>query len=77
MTEIEARVADLIKFSSNQKPIDFEDAFKAILQDRVASAIEDKKQEIAMNMFGNPSDNETDDEIETDEVEDQEDGEDA
>ena len=77
MTEIEARVADLIKFSSNQKPIDFEDAFKAILQDRVASAIEGKKQEIAMNMFGNPSDNETDDEIETDEVEDQEDGEDA
>lgn len=77
MTEIEARVADLIKFSSNQKPIDFEDAFKAILQDRVASAIEGKKQEIAMNMFGNPSDNETDVEIETDEVEDQEDGEDA
>jgi hypothetical protein len=77
MTEIEAQVADLIKFSSNQKPIDFEDAFKAVLRDRVASAIEDKKQEIAMNMFGNPSDNETDVEIETDEVEDQEDGEDA
>jgi len=76
MTEIEARVADLIKFSSNQKPIDFEDAFKAILQDRVASAIEGKKQEIAMNMFGNRSD-ETEEDFETEEVEDQEDGEDA
>jgi len=76
MTEIEARVADLIKFSSNQKPIDFEDAFKAILQDRVASAIEGKKQEIAMNMFGNRYD-ETEEDFETEEVEDQEDGEDA
>jgi hypothetical protein len=78
MTEIEARVADLIKFSSNQKPIDFEDAFKAILQDKVTSAIEGKKQQMAMNMFVNPSDDyETEEEIETDEVEDQEDGEDA
>jgi hypothetical protein len=78
MTEIEARVADLIKFSSNQKPIDFEDAFKAVLQDRVASAIEGKKQQMAMNMFGNPSDDyETEEDLETDEVEDQEDGEDA
>ena len=76
MTEIEARVADLIKFSSNQKPIDFEDAFKAVLQDRVASAIEGKKQEIAMNMFGNRSD-ETEEDFETEEVEDQEYGEDA
>lgn len=82
MTEIEARVADLIKFSSNQKPIDFEDAFKAVIQNKVASAIENKKNEIAQNMFGNPSDEvETDDEyeddIETDEIEDQEDGETA
>jgi hypothetical protein len=78
MTEIEARVADLIKFSSNQKPIDFEDAFKAVIQNKVAAAIENKKNEIAQNMFGNPSDEvETDDDIETDEVEDQEDGEDA
>jgi hypothetical protein len=78
MTEIEARVADLIKFSSNQKPIDFEDAFKAVIQNKVAAAIENKKNEIAQNMFGNPSDEvETDDDIKTDEVEDQEDGEDA
>ena len=78
MTEIEARVADLIKFSSIQKPIDFEDAFKAILQDKVTSAIEGKKQQMAMNMFVNPSDDyETEEELETDEVEDQEYGEDA
>jgi hypothetical protein len=82
MTDIEARVADLIKFSSNQKPIDFEDAFRAVIHDKVTSAIEAKKQEIAMNMFNSPSDEaDLDSEEETDnediEVEDQEDGETA
>ena len=58
MTEIEARVADLINFSSNQKPIEFEDAFKAILQTKVGSAIENKKVEVAQRMFAawDPSD---------------------
>jgi hypothetical protein len=91
MTEIETRVADLINFSSNQKPVDFEDSFKAIMQSRVAAAIETKKQEIAQAMFNNPSndidiedeseaedhqDLETDNE-EQEETEDQEDGETA
>lgn len=89
MTEIEARVADLINFSSNQKPVDFQDAFKSIMQSRVAAAIETKKQEIAQAMFNDPSnDIETEDESEyeddqdletdnedTEEIEDQEDGE--
>lgn len=58
MTEIEARVADLINFSSNQKPIDFEDAFKSILQTKVGSAIENMKAEVAQRMFATwePSD---------------------
>jgi hypothetical protein len=79
MTEIEARVADLINFSSNQKPIEFEDAFKSILQTRVAAAIENKKTEIAQMMFNSPADEAEVEDIETDnedtEVEDQEDGE--
>lgn len=58
MTEIEARVADLINFSSNQKPIDFGDAFKSILQSKVGSAIENRKAEVAQRMFSawDPSD---------------------
>lgn len=51
MTEIEARVADLINFSSNQKPIDFGDAFKSIMNDKVGAAIENRKAEVAQRMF--------------------------
>jgi hypothetical protein len=74
MTEIEARVADLINFSSNHKPIDFEDAFKSILQNKVSSAIENKKTEVAQRMFAtsNPSDDvESEEELEDIETEDQ------
>lgn len=62
MTEIGARVADLINFSSNQKPLEFETTFKEILQDRIANAIENKKTEIASKMFNAP-------EVESDEEE--------
>jgi len=70
MTEIEARVADLINFSSNQKPIDFEDAFKSILQNKVGSAIENKKVEVAQRMFAawDPSDD-----VESEEYEEEQD----
>jgi len=63
MTEIEARVADLINFSSNQKPIEFADAFKNILQVKVGNAIEAKKAEIAQTMFVS-RDQEAEDELE-------------
>ena len=69
MTEIEARVADLINFSSNQKPIDFQDAFNSILQNKVASAIENRKAEVAQRMFNTWSveeDQESEDEIDDD-----------
>jgi hypothetical protein len=82
MTEIEARVADLINFSSNQKPIEFEDAFKSVIHAKVAAAIEDKKAEIAQRMFTPPSDeSESEEEFENEiedtetEYEDDEDGE--
>ena len=84
MTEIEARVADLINFSSGQKPIEFEDMFKRVMQDRVATAIDNKKIEMASKMFSgqevdaDEAEDETDEDQETEEdieVEDQEDGE--
>lgn len=82
MTEISARVADLINFSSNQKPLEFAAAFKEILQDKVAAAIDTRKMEIAGRMFNAPEaeDDVEDQEQETDsesevEAEEQEDGE--
>lgn len=77
MSEISARIVDLINFSSNQKPLEFEGSFKEILQNKVADAIENKKLEIASRMFNAPEEN-NDEEIETDseeETEEQEDGE--
>lgn len=56
MSDIGAKVADLINFSSNQKPLEFETTFKEILQDRIANAIENKKIEIASKMFNAPDD---------------------
>jgi len=54
MTNIEYRLSDLINFSSNQKPIEFETAFKDLLTGKVEAAINDKKVDIAQSMF-NPS----------------------
>ena len=43
MTEIEYRIADLINFSSTQKPIEFGQAFNEIMSTKVADIIADKK----------------------------------
>lgn len=77
MTETEAKIVDLINFSSKQKPIEFEATFKELIQDRVASAIENKKIEIAKTMYSAPE-FDSEEELETEseeETEEQEDGE--
>lgn len=77
MTETEAKIVDLINFSSKQKPIEFEATFKELIQDRVASAIENKKIEIAKTMYSAPE-IDSEEELETEseeETEEQEDGE--
>lgn len=51
MTEIEYRLADLVNFSSNQKPLEFEAVFASILQDKLQAAVDDRKIEIAQTMF--------------------------
>lgn len=62
MSDVSAKIADLIHFSSGQKPLEFETTFKDLLQDKVAAAIENKKLEIASKMFNAP-------EVENDEEE--------
>jgi hypothetical protein len=62
MTEIEYRLADLINFSSSQKPIEFGDAFKSIITDRISSAIEAQKADIAKSIFNDGPEDDEDDE---------------
>jgi hypothetical protein len=42
---------DLVKFSLNQQPIEFENAFNSLMVDRLATAINDKKTEMAQTIF--------------------------
>lgn len=44
-------IGDLIKFSVDQKPLEFEQAYTDIVLDRIHSAVEAKKIEIATTMF--------------------------
>ena len=63
MTDIEYRVADLINFSSNQKPIDFEQAFKNVINTKVSDAIEAKKAAVAQFMFAADDKDEVEEDI--------------
>lgn len=45
-------VNDLLKYSFEQKPVDFEHAFNSIMVDKLAAAIDDRKLSIAQRMFG-------------------------
>ena len=67
MTEIEYRLADLINFSSSQKPVEFADAFKSIITDRISSAIEAQKANIAKSIFNDGPEDEDDDDFFDDE----------
>jgi len=44
-------VTDLISNAFDQKPIEFENTFSSLMVDRLRSAVETKKQEIATSMF--------------------------
>lgn len=45
-------ISDLIVSAIDQKPNDFEAAFNDLIIDRIRSAVEDKKIEIAQQMYG-------------------------
>lgn len=44
-------LTNLISATVEQKPIDFEDAFKSILINKINHAVEARKTELAQNMF--------------------------
>lgn len=64
MAEIQHTLADLIQFSSDQKPIEFGAAFNSLIAAKIDSAIGTKKIEVAQRMF-NPSLDSDDGQIET------------
>jgi hypothetical protein len=66
MAEIQHTLADLIRFSSEQKPLEFGNAFGALIAPKIDTAINAKKIEVAQSMFnGNSSesDESTDEEL--------------
>ena len=52
-------VEDLIASALDQKPNEFEDTFNSLVLDRIQSAVEARKQEIASSMFTNSIEVET------------------
>ena len=53
MTEINKYdIEDLIAASSSQKPIEFEQAFGDLIVSRLQTAINDKKIQVAQQMYG-------------------------
>ena len=45
-------VADIIQQAFNNRPQGVEDAFNNVIQQKMADAIETRRQEIAQNMYG-------------------------
>lgn len=66
MAEIEYTLADLIRFSSEQKPLEFGTAFNSLLASKISDEIDAKKVEVAQHMF-NPSLDNDDNESEQEE----------
>jgi hypothetical protein len=65
-------ISDLVVSAIEQKPLDFESAFNDLIVDRLHTAIENKKIEIAQNMYNyqpeiNYDDSETEQEYESEE----------
>ena len=63
-------VIDLVKYASENKPVDFTTALNNILGQKALDALADRKQEIAANLFRDNDSEETEEE-QTDEPVDQ------
>jgi hypothetical protein len=52
MTEDKYDITDLISNALEQKPIDFESAFNDLIVNKLQGAINDKKIDVARQMYG-------------------------
>lgn len=68
--ETQVSVTDLLNFAHQQKPTDFEDAFKSIMADKMVAAIDAKKVEIASSLYSSAEEtNDEEETVEADELE--------
>ncbi len=65
--EMAYSIQDLVKFSYEQKPVDFEQAFNSLLSNKIADAVDVKKLEVAQNMFNTEKDINTEQDSDTEE----------
>jgi len=54
-------MSDLVVAAAQQKPLDFENAFNDLIVDRISTAINDKKIQIAQQMYGYNADSSDED----------------
>jgi hypothetical protein len=45
---------DLVKFSAEQKPLEFQQAFDDLIIGKIQAAVDNKKLEIAQSIFNTP-----------------------
>lgn len=70
--ENEVSVQDLISLSYEQKPLDFQNAFDTLIAGKIATAIDNRKMEIAQSMFSDLPPSEDYEEYEESELEQEE-----
>lgn len=63
-------LSDLVVSAIEQKPLDFETAFNDIIVDRIRDAVENKKIEIAQQMYNYEPDDDADTEETEEDIED-------
>jgi hypothetical protein len=56
-------ISDLLKTAIDKAPTDFADQFNTIVGARIAAALEDKKIEFAQAIYGEPSTDDSDEEV--------------
>jgi len=65
--EMAYSIQDLVKYSYEQKPVDFEQAFNSLLSNKIADAVDVKKLEVAQNMFNTEEEINTEQDSDTEE----------
>lgn len=58
------KTSDIISYAIQQKPLEFENVFKSLMQDKLVDAVSAKKIEIAKTLFNPPEHNEDDEDFE-------------
>mgnify|MGYP003337894765 CR=1 FL=1 len=67
MTDNKYEIADLVTSALEKKPVEFEQGFSDLMLDRIRAAVEEKKLDIAQQMYGYEPPEEVEDEENYDE----------